>query len=408
MAHASRIVIVGAGHAGGSAVAFLRQYGWKGRITLVGDEPILPYQRPPLSKAWLKGEASAESLALRPAKFYAENEVDLRLSTTAIAINRADRTVILAGGEALPYDHLILAMGARARSLSIPGANLAGVLELRSAADADRLKAALRPGRRIAIIGGGYIGLEAAASARALGAVVTVIERESRLLARVASTSLSGFFDRVHRAEGVAVKLSAAIVGLESENGHVTAVRLADGSAIACDVALIGIGAIANDSLARIAGLECADGIRVDLAALTSDAAIFAIGDCTQRPLYHYGREHRLESVPNALEQARQAAAALTGRSPPANEVPWFWSDQYDLKLQIAGLAFDTAETVLRGDPASKSFAIFHLAADGVLRSVEAVNAAAEFMAGRSLIASRKPLSREKLGDVSVSMKDLV
>ncbi len=408
MNETTRIVIVGAGHAGGSAVALLRQYGWKGTITLIGDEPVPPYQRPPLSKAWLKGEASAESLALRPAKFYADNDVEMRLATTVAAIDRAGRTVTLADGEVLAYDHLILATGARARKLSIPGIDLAGVLELRSAADADKLKAALLPGTRVAIVGGGYIGLEAAASARALGAEVTIIEREARLLARVASTSLSAFFDAFHQEQGVAIELNADVAALEGEGGHVSAVRLADGRAIPCDVALIGVGAIANAELASAAGIDCAGGIRVDLSARTSDASIFAIGDCTHRPLHHYGREHRLESVPNALEQAKQVASALTGRKLPAHEVPWFWSDQYNLKLQIAGLSFDTAETVLRGDPSSNSFAVFHLAADGCLRSVEAVNAASEFMAGKMLIASRKPLARERLADMSVSMKDLL
>ena len=408
MDETARIVIVGAGHAGGSAAALLRQYGWKGAITLIGDEPVPPYQRPPLSKAWLKGEASAESLALRPAKFYADNDVGMHLSTTVAAIDRAARTVTLGGGETLDYDFLIFATGARARKLSIPGIELDGVLELRSAADADRLKAALLPGRRIAIVGGGYIGLEAAASARALGAEVTIIEREARLLARVASTSLSAFFDAFHQGQGVAIELNADVAALEGENGHVTGVRLADGRIIPCDIALIGVGAIANAELAAAAGIDCAGGIRVDLCARTSDPLVFAIGDCTHRPLHHYGREHRLESVPNALEQAKQVASALTGRKMPAHEVPWFWSDQYSLKLQIAGLSFDTAETVLRGDPLSNSFAVFHLAADGCLRSVEAVNAAPEFMAGKMLIASRKPLAREKLADVSVSMKDLL
>lgn len=408
MNETARIVILGAGHAGGSVVAFLRQYGFKGVITLVGDEPIPPYHRPPLSKAWLKGDATAESLALRPAKFYADQQVQLRLSATATAIDPAARTVTLADGETLSYDHLILAMGARARKLTIPGADLAGVLELRTAADADRLKAAIGPGKHLAIVGGGYIGLEAAASARALGGTVTIIEREPRLLARVASEPLSAFFDAFHRAQGVAIELNAGVAALDGEDGHVTAVRLADGRAITCDAALIGVGAIANDELASAAGLVCANGIHVDLSARTSNKSIFAIGDCTQRPLHHYGRQHRLESVPNAIEQAKQAAAAITGRNPPPHEVPWFWSDQYDLKLQIAGLPFDTEQTVLRGDPMQKSFAVFHLTAAGCVQSVEAVNAAPEFMAGKMLIASRKPLLPERLADVSVSMKDLL
>ncbi len=251
-----KIVILGAGHAGGSAVAFLRQFGWPGAITLIGAEPIPPYHRPPLSKAWLKGEADAASLALRPEAFYADNAIELRLGTIAAGIDRTAKTLALATGETLAYDHLILALGARARRLAVPGAGLAGVLELRTAADADRLKAALGPGRRLAIVGGGYIGLEAAASARALGAAVTVIEREPRLLARVASPELSAFFQDFHQAKGVRLELDAGVSGLEGQGGHVAAIRLADGRTIPCDAALIGVGAIANDELARGCGLD--------------------------------------------------------------------------------------------------------------------------------------------------------
>ena len=403
-----RIVVLGAGHAGGSAVAFLRQFGWPGRIALVGAEPILPYHRPPLSKAWLKGEADADSLALRPDAFYADNGIDLHLGSTATAIDRAARTVTLADGETLQYDHLILALGARARKLPIPGADLSGVLELRTAADADRLKAALGPGRKLAIIGGGYIGLEAAASARALGAEVTLIEREPRLLARVASPPLSAFFYALHQSHGVAVRLNAGVAALEGQGGYVTAIRLLDGTVIPCDAALIGVGAIANDDLARACGLPCGNGIEVDLTARTADPLIHAIGDCTFRPLPQYSRNFRLESVPNAIEQAKQAAAFLCGRPAPAPELPWFWSDQYDLRLQIAGLPFDATETILRGTPATASFAVFHMAADATIQAVEAVNAPPEFMAGKLLIAKRKPVSRERLADMSVSMKDLL
>ena len=403
-----RIVILGAGHAGGSAVAFLRQYGWPGAISLIGAEPIPPYHRPPLSKAWLKGEADAASLALRPEKFYAESNIDLRLGTQAVAINRAAKTVFLATGETLSYDHLILALGARARKLAIPGADLAGILELRTAADADRLKAVIGPGRTLAIIGGGYIGLEAAASARALGAAVAIIEREPRLLARVASPLLSEFFLGFHQSNGVTLELNADVAALEGQGGQVRGVRLSDGRMISCDAALIGVGAVANDELARACGLPCNGGIDVDLAARTQDPAIYAIGDCSHRPLPHYNRHFRLESVPNAIEQARQAAASLCARPPPTPEIPWFWSDQYDVRLQIAGLAFDACETILRGKPENAAFAVFHLAPDATIQAVEAVNAAPEFMAGRLLIARRRPVSRERLADVSVSMKDLL
>lgn len=402
-----RIVIAGAGHAGGSAAAMLRQMGWTGSIVLIGQEPIPPYQRPPLSKAWLKGEANADSLMLRPAKFYADSQIDLRLETTVTAIDRVAKTVTLSDGSVLGYDMLIIATGARARRLTLPGMDLRGVLELRSAADADHLKAALHPGARLAVIGGGYIGLEAAASARALGAAAVVIERESRVLARVACGALSGFFQNYHLAQGVVIETDAQVVGLEGEAGQVRGVRLGDGRLIACDAALVGVGAVANDELARQAGLACDNGIIVDLEARSSDPAIFAIGDCTRRPLPLYDRLGRLESVPNALEQAKQAACAICGKPAPVPEVPWFWSDQYDLRLQIAGIPFDAAEIAVRGDLKAGKFALFHLAQDGTVQAVEAVNASTEFMGGRRIIAKRKKLTRARIEDMAVTMQEL-
>jgi len=410
------IVIVGAGHAGGSVAAFLRQYGFAGPITLIGDEPIHPYQRPPLSKAWLKGEADAQSLLLRPDSFYAENAIALRLDTRAERLDRAAKSVVLHGGEPLAYDILILATGRRARRIPLPGIDLEGVLELRTAADADKLKAALSgsqsgPGKRLAVIGGGYIGLEAAASARALGAQAIVIEKEPRVLARVACEALSSFFQDYHRQHGVIFELGAGVEAIEGEGGHAVGVRLSDGRLIEADAVLVGVGAVANDELAKDAGLECENGVLVDLAAQTADPAIYAIGDCSRRPLPHYERIGHLESVPNALEQAKQAAAHITGRAPPAHEVPWFWSDQYDLKLQIAGLPHDATQILIRGEPAAVDgaarFAVFHLTADNRVQAVEAINAAPEFMAGRQLIASRKPVAPDKLRDMSVSMKEV-
>lgn len=400
-----RVVIVGAGHAGGTAAALLRQFGWEGPVTLIGEEPLAPYQRPPLSKAWLKGEADAEALMLKPESFYAEKTIALHLSTVVAEVDLAAREVGLACGERVGFDALILATGARARALPVEGADLAGVLALRTAADAEALKRALGPGRRLAVIGGGYVGLEAAASARALGAEAVIIEREARVLARVACQALSDFFTDYHRARGVTFELSAGIAALVGEAGHVTGVRLADGRTIACDVALVGVGARPDDDLARAAGIACDDGVLVDLSARTSAEGVYAVGDCTRRPMPLYDRVLRLESVPNALEQARAAAAHLTGRPEPLPETPWFWSDQYDLKLQIAGLAFDAVETLIRGEPSSARFAVFHLDAQARVRAVEAVNAAPEFMAGRQLVGSGKPVDRDKLRDMSISMK---
>jgi 3-phenylpropionate/trans-cinnamate dioxygenase ferredoxin reductase subunit len=405
-APAPHVVILGAGHAGGTLAAVLRQHAFAGPITLIGDEPIAPYQRPPLSKAWLKGEADAEALMLKPDSFYGEHGIDLRLNVTASRIDRAAKQVVLNTGEAVAYDLLVLATGARARRLTIPGADLGGVLELRSAADAEKLKAALGPGRRLAVIGGGYIGLEAAASGRALGAEVVVLEREPRLLARVACEVLSSFFQAYHQARGVVFELGADITAFEGTDGRVSGVRLADGRLIACDAALVGVGALPNDELAREAGIDCANGVVVDIEARTSDPAIFAIGDVTFRPMPHYDRTHRLESVANALEQSKQAAAAISGRPAPNPEVTWNWSDQYDLKLQIAGVPFDCDEILVRGDPAGAKFAVFHLR-QGEVRAVEAVNAPPEFMMGKQLIASRRPVARDRLADPAISMKEV-
>ena len=400
------VVIVGAGHAGGSAAAFLRQYGYQGPIAIVGDEPVAPYQRPPLSKAWLKGEADAESLMLRPLTFYAEQNIALILDVKVTALDRAARTLRLSDGRSLPYDNLILATGSRARPLPVPGADLKGVLYLRSAADAEELKAALGPGKRLAVVGGGYIGLEAAASARALGAEAVVLEREGRILARVAGGVLPKFFQAYHEARGVKFELGVTIEGFEGKDGHVSGVRLADGRVIPCDEALLGVGIIRNSELAQSAGLECNDGIVVDIRARTAAPAIFAIGDVTHRPLPLYERMVGLESVANALEQAKQAAADIVGRPEPAHEVTWNWSDQYDIKLQMAGIPFDSDDLLVRGDPAAAKFAVFHLKSD-VIRAVEAVNAPAEFMAARQLIGSQRPIARAKLADTMVSMKEV-
>ena len=408
MNETARIVIVGAGHAGGSAAAFLRQHGHTGPIALIGEEAAPPYQRPPLSKAYLKGEADAESLELRPEAFYAEQDIALRLSTRAEAVDRERKLVRLTGGEEVPYDILILATGSSNRKLSLPGARPEELLELRSLADAERLKAALGPGKRLAIIGGGYIGLEAAASARALGAEAVVIELAPRVLARVACEELSGFFHAYHRDRGVQILTEAQVEEVErGPAGGISGVRLTDGRRIGADALLVGVGAMATAELARDGGLDCDLGVIVDETGRTSDPDVYAIGDVTFRPMPHYGgRRHRLESVPNALEQARQAAAAILGQPAPAPEVPWFWSDQYDLKLQIAGVPFDADRRVIRGSMEAAKFAIFHLN-DGRIAAVEAVNAPAEFMAGRQLIGQGRLVDAERLADPKVSMREV-
>ncbi|WP_428149799.1 NAD(P)/FAD-dependent oxidoreductase [Brevundimonas sp.] len=398
-----KVLIVGAGHAGGSAAALLRASAFEGEIVLVGDEPAPPYQRPPLSKAWLKGEADLDFLLLRPETYYAEQNITLRTGVRASSISPEARTVTFSDGTAETYDVLVLATGSTGRRLPIPGADRPDLIELRTIADAERLKARLGPGRRLVIVGGGYVGLEAAASARALGAEVVLLERLDRVLKRVTSEPLSAFFTERHRREGVDIRTGVDVSAFEDGG-----VRLSDGERVEADVVLVGVGALANDELARTAGLDCdpagSGGIVVDETARTSDPAIYAIGDVTLRPIPAHGVTMRLESVPNALEQARQAAHAIVGRPQVAPEVPWFWSDQYDVKLQIAGLPAEADRTLVRGDPASGRFAVFHLNGDRIV-CVEAVSAPPEFMAGKQLIQRRTPVDVDKLADPAVSMK---
>jgi 3-phenylpropionate/trans-cinnamate dioxygenase ferredoxin reductase subunit len=400
------VIIVGAGHGGGTAAALLRQYGYEGPIRLIGAEPLSPYQRPPLSKAWLKGEADEDALTLKPDSFYPEAGIELMTSSPVAEIDVGAHAVRLEGGERFRYSKLIIATGAKARTLPIPGADLAGVLTLRSAADAEALKARLGPGKRLAVIGGGYIGLEVAASGRALGSDAVVIEKEARILARVACLVLSDFFAGYHAARGVVFEVGADVKAFEGAGGHVTGVRMGDGRVIACDVVLIGVGAPPDADLAVQAGLPYSGGIVVDDSARTADPDVYAIGDVTWRPMPLYGRMFRLESVANALEQAKHAAGAIVGRPAPPPEVTWNWSDQYDIKYQFAGVPFDADQVLVRGDPAQAKFGVFHLKGD-VIQAVEAVNAPAEFMGGKMLIGQKRPISLARLADVSVSMKEV-
>jgi 3-phenylpropionate/trans-cinnamate dioxygenase ferredoxin reductase subunit len=408
-----RVVIVGAGHAGGTAAALLRQSGYSGQIMLVGDDSVAPYQRPPLSKAYLKEGVDASHLKLKTDDFYANQGIELRLSSKVIAIDRDTKRVTFADQTQADYDTLILATGSSPRRLGIPGATLRGVLALRTIADADLLKQSVTPDSNVVIIGGGYIGLEVAASARSIGASVTILEREARCLARVACEPLSRFFEGYHRSRGVSILTGTSVTRLggtgpsDDDRSWVREVCLADGSILPADIVVVGVGATACDELARAAGLRCENGIVVDEHAKTSDPDIYAIGDVTWRELPHYdGQRFRLESVPNALEQARQAACAITGSLAPLPEVPWFWSDQYGLKLQIAGVPLGASDWVLRGVPARDTFAVFHLLGNRVL-AVEAVNAVPEFMVGKQLIASRRPVAPERLADVNVPMKEV-
>jgi len=398
-----KIVIIGAGQAGIQAVQSLRAEGFTGPITLVGEEAYPPYQRPPLSKAYLLGQLERPRLFLKSDAYYAEAGCELLLNTTARAIHRAEKTVELTDGRTLPYDKLLLTTGARVRRLRCAGADLPGIFYLKTIADVDALQAAFVPGARIAIVGAGYIGLEVAAVGAKSGLNVTVFEAMDRVMARAVSPAISDFFAAEHVKAGVTLKLNTGVEGFEGD-GKVERI-IAGGQAYDVDLVLVGIGVIANDELAREAGLAATDGIVVDRNAQTSDPAIFAAGDCTR----HYGREGvelRLECVQNAIDQAKHAALAMVGRPRTYAEVPWFWSDQYDLKLQIAGLARPTDTLVKRGDPASRKFSIFHLR-DGKVAAVEAVNAPQDYMIGKKLIAEGRAVPAQTLADTSIPMKQI-
>lgn len=405
MAHPNRILVIGAGQAGGQAVISLRQGGFEGRITLVGDEPAPPYQRPPLSKAYMKGELEADRLWIRPLDFYSENRVDLVTGLAATGLDLGSKVIAFERGPSLGWDKLILATGARPRRLAFEGAALPGVFELRTLRDADLIRPHLAAGKRMVVVGAGYIGLEAAAVANQLGLAVTVIEAQPHVLSRVAGPEIGQFFVGLHGAKGVEFRLGAQIEAFEG-GAAVTAVRLAGGERIGCDVALVGVGVLPNQEIAAEAGLACANGVRVDAAMRTSHPDVYAIGDVALRPLTHYGREGRLESVHNAIEGGKLAAASILGQPAPAIEAPWFWSDQYDLKLQTAGLWTGADAHVVRGEPGSGRFAVFYLQAGRVI-AVDAVNAAPEYIVGKRLVAASATVAPADLADTSVSMKDI-
>jgi 3-phenylpropionate/trans-cinnamate dioxygenase ferredoxin reductase subunit len=399
------LVIVGGGQAAAQAVQSLRQQNFAGAITLVADEPYPPYQRPPLSKKYLAGELARERLFLRPPTFYTERGVELLTGLRAEELEPTARRVRLADGRVLRYDRLLLATGSRVRTLDVPGAGLRGVHYLRTIADVDGISASLTPGARAVLVGAGYIGLEVAAVLRQRGFEVTVLEAASRVMARAVSPEVSAAYERYHRDAGVAIHPGASVRALRGTE-RVDAVETTDGRSFPCDVAIVGIGVVPNVELAAAAGLACDNGILVDEFARTADPHVVAAGDCTNHPLPGLGRRVRLESVPNAVHQAKIAAAALLGAPVPYSEVPWFWSDQYDLKLQIVGLAAGYDEVVVRGDPAARSFAAFYLAA-GRLLAVDAVNSPREFLAAKRLVAERASVPQEKLRDPSVDLAAL-
>jgi 3-phenylpropionate/trans-cinnamate dioxygenase ferredoxin reductase component len=399
------VVIVGAGQAASQLVASLRTEGYAGGITIVGDEPYIPYQRPPLSKAFLAGDLARERLFIKPEEFYAEAKCHLLLNTRAVSIDRARKVVKLTDGLELNYTTLALATGSRVRQLPLPGGNLPGVFYLRGIADVEQLQNRIAPGQSLVIVGAGYIGLEVAAVAVKRGLKVTVLEALPRVMQRAACPQVSAFYQDVHHKAGVDIRLEVKLEAIEKA-GDALSVRTSS-SALQANTVLIGVGIVPNVELAVVAGLKVDNGIVVDQFGRTDDPSIYAIGDCANLPCtYAPGGRVRLESVQNAIDQSKHVAATICGKPKPYNEVPWFWSDQYDLKLQIAGLHHADDELVIRGNPADRSFAAFHLQ-DGVVVAVEAINAAPEYMMGRRLIAARARVAPGRLADKAVPMKDM-
>ena len=401
----NKIVIAGAGHAAGQVVATLRQQNFEGQILLVGDESYLPYQRPPLSKGFLAGKMSAERLHLKADNFYDDQQIEVKLQTRITAIDRENKTLKIEDGEDITYDKLVLALGSRARELPVEGAKLKSVYYLRSIEDVERIRPEMDVGRRLVIIGAGYIGLEAAAVARSLGLDVTVIEMADRVMSRVVSPEISDFYQIEHTSKGVKLRLSTDVSALRGKK-RVKRVEITGGEEIRADFVIVAVGILPNTELAEQAGLEVRDGIFVDDQCMTSDKDIYAVGDCTSHPNDIYGRRLRLESVHNAVEQAKTAANNLCGIETHYSQVPWFWSDQYDLKLQIAGLSEGYDDVVIRGNPADRSFACLYLK-DNRLIAVDAVNAPKDFVQSKALIAAHTVLPADKLADSATSLKDI-
>ena len=401
---AQSVVIIGAGHAAVQAVDTLRRDGHTGPIVLVGDEPWLPYNRPPLSKKYLSGELERERLWLRSSQFYQQHRVETRLGVRVTAIDRATQRLRLSDGGELTYDRLILCMGSTPRRLDVPGHELAGIHCLRSIADVDAIRADLAGARRMVVVGGGYIGLEAAACGRHLGLDVTVLEMASRPMARVVAPEVSAYFTQRHEREGVRILCDTSVTAFLGE-GRVAAVRCGERE-FPADLVIVGVGILPDVTLAAAAGLRCDNGVWVDEHCRTSDPAVYAAGDCTNHPSVRYGRRVRLESVDNAVEQAKTAAANICGKPARHEHIPWFWSDQYDVKLQIAGLSTGYDQTVLRGDPATGSFALYYFLGSELI-AVDAVNSMRDFMTGKRWLAERRRPDPAQLADPGVDLKTI-
>jgi len=404
------LVIVGASYAGVQLAASARELGFEERIVLIGDEPHAPYQRPPLSKGLLTGKTTREQLALRGPDFFAQNRIELLLGQRATALDAGARTLGLGDGSTLAYGWLALATGARCRPLALPGAGLEGVLQLRTLDDGLRIAGAAEKARRACVIGGGFIGLEVASALRARGAEVTVVEAQPRLLARSFPPAMSAYVEDAHRRRGIRMLTGCGVRALHGQQGHVAAVELDDGRRVDCELVVLGIGVLPNDELARQAGLAVGNGIETDMLGNTSAPQVLAAGDVANMALPAAPgapARMRLESIQAANDGARAAASRLVGRDQPCTAVPWFWSDQFDLKFQMAGLPQPGDEVVLRGDMTADRFSLFYLR-HGALVGAHSVNRPAEHMQSRKLIAARARPSASQLADETFDLKTAI
>lgn len=399
-------VIIGASHAGSSLATTVRKDGWLGRIIVLGDETVLPYHRPPLSKALLMGEKTADQLEIFRSAVYEKANIELRLGVSVEKIDRAGKTVLLNNGETIAYDKLGLCTGARVRKLDIPCANLKGVHYLRTLADAQAIQKDVRAGGKAVIVGGGYIGLETAASLRKLGMDVTVLEMMNRILERVTAPELSAYYSDLHQRHGVNIIVNAQALELRGTD-HVRQVVCNEGRILDADLVIIGIGVIPNTELAADAGLEINNGVVVDEFAQTADPDIVAVGDCTNHPNDLLGYRLRLESVPNAMEQAKSAAASICGQAKSYHALPWFWSDQYNAKLQIAGMNRGYERVVIRGVPSSDQFVAWYLKGDQVL-AADCINSPKDFMTAKKIISQKIVMKEADLADLAVDLTTLI
>ena len=401
------ILIVGAGHGGAQAAIMLRQLKFEGSIAIIGDEPEIPYERPPLSKDYFAGDKEFSRILIRPAKFWEERAVAMLLNKRVVAVDPAAKTVTTEAGECFGYTHLIWATGGAPRMLPVPGGGLAGVQGVRTRADADAMKAASENAQNIVVIGGGYIGLEAAAVLRKFDKRVTLLEALPRVLARVAGEDLSRFYEAEHRAHGVDVRLDVCVTALDGD-GRVNGVRLDSGETLPADLVIVGIGIIPAVAPLIAAGAEGENGVRVDPHCRTSLPDIFAIGDCAAHANdFADGAVIRLESVQNANDQANCVARTIIGDPQAYHAVPWFWSNQYDLKLQTVGLSTGFDASVTRGDPATRSFSVIYMKQGRVI-ALDCVNSVKDYVQGKALIVTRAEIDPAKLADPSVPLKEML